>query len=457
MTMTGKVRSYQVVASDRTVAAAASYWWNLAPERYMIAVYRFSLPAILPILVTLVGFGGSPALAQIRRATEELQPPADAAETPENESFEPARADGPEAPGGRSLSDEELAAVSLWIEQLGSGEFATRERAAVHLMDMGHAALPALKVAASKSADAETRLRAGQIVKQMTEGDLQTRIGEFLAGKHDDFIGWKAVHEQLGDSIPVRELFVEMMQAHPALVKSLDGTSAERIVALDEVVGKVQANLFSADFESSRADVFALLLLSTDANVMLNIRYETLLLNLAQRHVVSTIRLDNELAGPFNALFNKWMLRTSLTMRDDVLYRGMAWDMPNTLPLALRTLEETTQTGVIATCMQAISKFGDESQTDLLSRFLSDNRIVSNRGFGAEAAQPQVRDLAMLTLALLYELPLTEIGMGHISTHPTVGFELNDFAYKSKNPENERAAALERIKKLLKEHAEEAS
>jgi hypothetical protein len=163
------------------------------------------------------------------------------------------------------------------------------------------------------------------------------------------------------------------------------------------------------------------------------------------------------LSGSFDALFNKWMMRTSLTMRDEFLFQGMMWDMPNTLPLALRTLEETTRTEVIATCMQVISKFGDESQTEVLSRFLNDARIVSHQGFGQEAARPQVRDFAMLTLALLYELPLTELGMGHIRTHPSTGFERNDVAYTSNNPEKQRAAALERIKKLLKEHAKEAS
>ncbi len=428
----------------------------------MIAFRRFSLPAVLSILVTIVGFGHSPVSAQVDQgiqteAAEGAAPQAGPETTGSGIGSGDEADTGLQVSDAPSLSDEERDAVALWIEQLGSSEFAKRERAAGHLMEMGPAALPALKDAAAKSTDAETRLRAEQIVKQLTEGDLQTRISAFLAGKRNDFVGWKAVEAQLGDSIAVRELFVEMMQAHPSLVKSLAGTTPERTVALDDVMGKVTSKFRFAGSDPDRADVFALLLVSTDPNVMLNILYENLLLNLARRQVVSMIRRDNQLSGPFDALFNQWMMRTSLTMRDEVLFQGMMWDMSNTLPLALRTLEETTQTEVIATCMQVISKFGDENQTEVLSRFLSDDRIVSNRGFGQEAARPQVRDFAMLTLALLYELPLTELGMGHIRTHPSTGFERNDVAYTSNNPENERAAALERIKKLLKEHSEEAS
>lgn len=427
----------------------------------MIAPRRVSLPAFLPILLAIVGFTPSSHVsAQVgpgnQRAVPQQASPV-GGPTTGDESGDEAGAAGSQDSDPRSLSDEQRDAIALWIEQLGSSEFAKRERAAVHLLEMGPAALPALEDAAAESTDAETRLRAGQIVKQLTEGDLQTRISDFLAGKRVDFAGWKAVEKQLGDSIAVRELFVELMQAHPSLVKSLDGTSPERTVALDDVMGKVHAKFRFGGSDPDRADVFALLLVSTDSNVMLNILYENLLLNLARRQIVMSILRDTQLAGPFNELFNKWMMRSSLTMRDEVLFQGMMLDMRNTLPLALRTLEETTQAEVIATCMQVIAKFGDENQTEVLSRFLSDDRIVSNRGFGQEAAKPQVRDIAMLALALLHELPLTELGMGHIRTHPAAGFEISDVAYTSKDPENQRAAALERIKKLLKEHSDEAS
>ncbi len=349
-----------------------------------------------------------------------------------------------------TLTAEELAQVDAWIEQLGANEFAIRERAAGHLMEKGKAVLPALRLAIEESADAETRLRAEQIAIQMTQGDLQARIKRFLAGRDVKFSGWYVTQGYLGDSISVRELFVEMMVLHPDFVESLDGTARDRALALEKLVTRVQDKFRIVGQDPARADVFALLLLGNDPNVVLNNVFESALLNLMRRRVATSIRRDAHLSGPFHALLNKWMVRSSLASREDVLLLGMSWDLPSTLPLALHSLDEATQTETIATCMQAIAKFGRPAQTELLRRFLDDDRPVSDRGFVDTQSTPQLRDLAMLTIAMIHGLPLDEIGMSHVQTHPASGFILSDMAYPS-DPEGSRKKARKRIDRLIQD------
>ena len=132
--------------------------------------------------------------------------------------------------------------------------------------------------------------------------------------------------------------------------------------------------------------------------------------------------------------------------------QGMSLDLPATLPLALRTLDEMNSTEMVASCFQAIAKFGDRRQNDILKRYLDDARPVSDRGFVDNQSQPQIRDLAMLSLAMINGVPLDEIGMSHVQTHPAAGFRLPDLAYES-DPEQSRQRARARIDQLLQQQA----
>ena len=352
-----------------------------------------------------------------------------------------------------SLTEDELSQIDEWIEQLGSTNFATRERASGHLMEKGAAVLPMLHQAASQTGDAETRLRAEQIIKQMTDGDLQARINEFLAGQEVGFEGWAIARQTLGDSIPIRELFVNMMTAHPDFVKSLELEKRDRSLALDKLITSVQGKLRSVNPGPEAADVFAMLLIANDPDVTLDNLFDSILLDLMRRQAASVIRRDAQLSGPFQTLLDRWLFRCGTVNREEALLLGMSWDLPATLPLALQTLGEVNSTETIATCFQVISKFGDRRQTEILKLYLDDARTVSDRGFTDDQLLPQVRDIAMLALAMICNVPLDEIGMSHVQIHPARGFILPDIAYSS-DPERSRKRARERIDQLLEEKAE---
>ena len=349
-----------------------------------------------------------------------------------------------------SLSDEQRQQLQQWIEELGSNEFANRERAAGNLMTLGRPVIPALRRLVQDTNDPETRLRAEQIIKQLSEGDLQARIQEFLSGRDVGFSGWYVAQRFLGDSIPIRELFVEIMLAHPDLLESMEGTSRDRALALENLLSKVQPKLNTIRDEPVRADVFAMLLVGLDPEVPLSILYEDLLLRLTQRSVTTDIRRNAHLSGPFLGLLNRWIGRSSLTNREDVLLLGMDVELSSTLPLAILTLQEATQTETIATSLQAIAKFGGPEHVEVIKPLLEDVRPAGGPAISDDPSQVQICDLTMITIAMLRNLPLKELGVPHVQLHEARGFLLPDYAYPS-TPVESRQKARTRIDQLLQQ------
>ena len=170
--------------------------------------------------------------------------------------------------------------VDVWIEELGADEFATRERAATSLLEIGDPIIVYLRSVANESADAEVRLRADEIVKQLTRGDMKSRIEDFLAGEDVSFDGWQVARSIMGDSDAVRELFVELMQNSPdACWRLWTETPRDRAVAMDAVMTQVQNRMLIERKFPNRANAFGLLLPTVDPNVPLNASFESMLLS----------------------------------------------------------------------------------------------------------------------------------------------------------------------------------
>lgn len=348
-----------------------------------------------------------------------------------------------------SLTVDELAQVQVWIEELGANEFATRERAATNLLEIGDPIIVQLRYVAQNSTDAEVRLRADEIVKQLTRGDMKSRIEDFLAGQDVDFQGWQFIQSFLGDTDAVRELFVELLQTHPTLLASLEGAARDRALAMDAAMTQVQNRMLIERKFPTRANAFALLLPTLDPNVPLNAAFESVLLSVLQKEAASKIRRDAQLSGPFRFLLNRWASRSTLTSREEVLLLGMDWDLEAALPLAVQTLGEANQTETLATALQTIARFGDRSHAEFVRPLLGDARPAAERGFAREETRTQLGDLAMVTIAVLYELPLAELGFGDVTIDARRGFHLNDVGFPV-DDDAPRASARAKIDELLK-------
>ena len=110
------------------------------------------------------------------------------------------------------------------VADLGSPQFAQREKAARRLIRLGVSTRAALEQAAA-SDDAEVRSRAREILNTINEADFLSRLELFSAdydGSHKRSLpGWSQFAAQFGTSQLSRQLFVEMQRAEPELFEAL--------------------------------------------------------------------------------------------------------------------------------------------------------------------------------------------------------------------------------------------
>jgi hypothetical protein len=350
-----------------------------------------------------------------------------------------------------ALTQQQRSEIADALGALGSNEFAERERAASRLLQVGLPILADLRRVAKDSSDPEIRLRAQQLVKQLTRGDMEARIAEFMKGAEVSFEGWRVARGVLGDSIGIRELFIELMKAHPDVLASLEGTPRDRAMAMDSTVNRIQTAMFIERRFPTRADAFALLLPAIFPDVELNAPFENLLISVLQKEAASKLRRDAHLSRPFDGLLGRWIRRSTLTNRDNVLLLGMRWDLDDTLTLAVQTLGESNQTETLGIALQAIARFGTPDHSELVRPLLDDERLATERGYTpSELVRTQLGDVAMATIAVLHKVPLTEVGFQNASEHRTFGFILTEVGFPVVD-ETPRKAARAKIDKLLKD------
>lgn len=339
-------------------------------------------------------------------------------------------------------TDSELNAL---VARLGAREFAVRERATDQLVEIGTAIIPRLRKVRESADDPEIRLRAAEIVRQLTSGSLEAQIESFLAGEPVNFDGWPTIRGLFGDTQGAREVFVELMSQHPTLTKSLEGETRDRALAVESVLAVVQNAMTVERRFPNRADVFALLLASVDPNVPDNATLESQVMMVLNQTSVREIRKDWQLNGPFETLIAIWMSRCSLANRQEILETGMRMGLKPTLELGLRTTREANSVQVIVTALQAIARFGEESDSVGLRRLMKDRRPVKAEGvFGEDPdLTRELGDVAMLTVVILHKRPLKDFGFPLARTHRAVGFELDNVGFTSEEAREEARESID--------------
>ncbi len=334
---------------------------------------------------------------------------------------------------------------------MGASEFAVRERVAGRLIDLGVAIVPELRRLVADATDPEVKLRANQIIQQLSDGDMAGRIEAFLAGAEADFPGWRVTRAILGDTGGVRELFIELMQEHPEILASMEQATRDRVMALEKAMSGVEDKMFKQFQFPSRADTFALLLPVVDPNLPLGDRFEPVMLSVLVKEEASKIRRDAQLSLPFRGLMTRWIGRSKQENRDTVLRLTMQWDLPIGMELGVQTLEETHDNETLASALQAIARFGGADQVPSVLPLLGDQRPVSEQGFvRGQEMQTFLGDVAMATIARLYKVELTELGIPRSADHPTFSFLIPDVGFASADKEA-RDSARAKIDELVKE------
>jgi len=344
-----------------------------------------------------------------------------------------------------SKSSEEIQRL---VDQLGSSEFATRERASAELYATGSTALPQLRKVAESATDLEVRRRAQDVADGITSGEVAGRIDEFLAGGPAPAAGWPIVQQIFGDGIRVRELFVELSLRHTEVLDALEGTSRQREEAFENLLTEVKQGMFLKGRLPTGVDAVALLLCVNDPDVaMSNIDEETML-SILRRKGDNQLDRDPQLAKPYLALVGGWVLRSSPMNRVGVLAFTRDQSIPEGLEVAEQTLKTSRDVHARAAALQAVVRFGDESHIELVKPLLQDERVVNNQFFAsAGELEVQVRDAAAAALVILHGKTLDAFGINAEAYHPLAGLVLDRLALPKDEP-LQRRQVLQKVQEL---------
>jgi len=328
--------------------------------------------------------------------------------------------------------------ASELIESLSAPTFAERERAMGEILSIGAPMAPYLKEAIESTDDPELTLRAKKTLSQMTLDDFESRVEIFLSGSVDSsekartwFEGWTEFEAAIGDSNAIRELFVEVMKAHPDSPKSLTANTADRMTVAERIASSVQLGMLERRQSPTLADGVAILVPLIDPDVRLGGANEMTLLSIFNRQF-GQLQRDPQLWQPVSRLLEMWILRSRIENRMDVLWYSMQWDLPASGQLGMQTLDETTDVETLQTAFQSISRFRGREDAPKLVRWLSDQRPATTRMpivLDQKQVNVKVADTALATIAILYRVPLKDLGMQSGELHPKVGFLVDNAGY----------------------------
>jgi hypothetical protein len=344
---------------------------------------------------------------------------------------------------GEVATISELEAGKL-IGQLGAPTFAEREQAVGEILRIGMPMVPFLRQAVEAGGDPEIVLRSRATLGQLTSGNFESRVANFLSGRDDgtSFAGWEMVEATLGDTHAIRDLFIQILRVHPDLLASLDGTTRDRTVAIDRAAQTIQVNMLQRQVPPTLADGVALLLPLADPGVAVSGGYEATLVSVLHRKV-ATLRSDASLWPPISGLLDQWVSRSRIEHRNDVLWNAMQWDLPAGAELGLRTLNETTDIETLQTAIQAIARFGGKEDAAALIGLVNDDRLALIRMpvlVDDQSLKVTLGDTALAAIAVLHKVPLLDIGMKYGELHPKVAFLVDSAGYLPNQTEDRQKA-----------------
>jgi hypothetical protein len=282
---------------------------------------------------------------------------------------------------GHAASPDE---VKLLIAKLGDRSFSVREAATSRLAEMNISVRPAL-VEASKSRDAEVRMRARRILVIVNERYFATRLAAFIAdvdGKQGlDLPGWNRFQSVAGKSREARELFVEMQRAEPRILEAAE-SKPENVNELltDRLQEGFQTSQFGGAGELSAASSAALVFVASDPNVQLRPESASLVSMLIYQPPFHSA-LGGQRGDFVKPLLAAWVMRetddTALLMQNVSL--AMQHNLSVGRDLAKSVLgKKNLPPHAVAQAMSLLARTGKKEDAALLESFLTDDTVIAN-------------------------------------------------------------------------------
>jgi len=332
------------------------------------------------------------------------------------------------------------------VEQLGSREFAARERASASLVQLGTAGLEALREGAS-SPNREVRERCQRILALVYEIDFQRRLREFESGAEPDrdygLPGWPTFREHVGQDAAARSLFVSMQEQEHRLLAILEprlqpavGNELQPPPALinAHVSQRCDELREAAQFGSPQVQLgsmAAVLFVAGDERVELTPAVRGMIYSLCRDTTFEAAIRSGSKRPPLVQLVERWMHRDHAQPAAFVLDIGLRCEIEACVPKARSVLQQpgAPQTDRLYSCL-CLAKFGGRQDFGLLESQLEDVTICAQAQVDQEVVVTQFRDIALAALVHLANLNPTDYGFDRLQRDRDVVFHVSSLGFR---------------------------
>jgi hypothetical protein len=356
------------------------------------------------------------------------------------------------AADGPSAAERELERL---VHRLGSADFAEREQAQRELLDLGPAALPALRRTATAD-DLELRYRALQILAELQSRLLEQTLAQLESGDPAAAVellpGWKRYSRLVGSSPEARRLFVDMVRTEPALMQAADG-APEQISAefehrcADLSLRRVQRRRDGLPVPSVAALLFIGSLEEFSPSVT------------AATCVQNVVLTDGDFASEMNRpdrpesvrqLIALWVIRPDGAAASQRLSIAIKFELPEGMEVS-REIIASGQNGIpIQQAILFIARFGSRENIAELEELLADEtELPTQRRGSTNMFSARVQDVALAGLLHLTEQEPKEYGFESIRANPQYLYNPGTMGFTS---DEARQRALERWHAWRAEH-----
>ncbi len=357
------------------------------------------------------------------------------------------------------VNDAELTAL---IDQLGANSFQSREAAMSQLLQIGPVALTALR-SVDTSSDPELKQRIDVIAERLSNDDFEGRVAAFLALDPGATLpGWEYARTKLGDRLLMRELYVEICRKHPAVVRLIGGTVADRMAAQQTLTAEIATaalNISDLPNQPNTSDVLAILLIATDPELPPSEAADSMVVRLLRRFEIISSLNDPETKDPLRDLLGQWLVRVGKGRRLDALAISIQFEFVEGVALAKLALQDANDVETAEWAIKALAKFGKPEDADVLRPFLQDARPAGNgyilRDPAGRTMVVKLGDVAMAAVAKLHERELRDIGFPIAQMAPMVVFDIDTLGFPiGEAGDQARARVLDEVNKLLAKGSE---
>ncbi|HKA05702.1 MAG TPA: hypothetical protein VKD71_00500, partial [Gemmataceae bacterium] len=294
------------------------------------------------------------------------------------------------------------------VSQLGSADYRDREKAARELLDIGYAAKDAVLVG-QHSPDTEISDRCTKLYPAIWRHDLDKRIRKFLddpdAPIPDDLPGAARWLKVAGDGAKSREMYAEMVKAHPAPLLDVE-LHPER---LKDVYAEFIRSVYARTMTRVPGKLANERPTPTDSEVNLffflgaagDVRPATVLPGTSSSYYYQFLNATSLTARltetPIRKLYAAWLEkeRYSVVLRrgiDVAAQHGIKECGPTVLKIAN---DAGTSPFIRATALLGFAKLGTKDNIKDLEPFLKDKLQIAAVVVNGERGSVQMRDVAM--------------------------------------------------------------